>query len=368
MRILEVGKLYPPFWGGIETVVYDMSTVLKQEGYDVDVLCVSDNNSSSEEIVDNVKIYRCASFLHLASTYLSVEFIKVWWKIRSNYDVIHFHLPNPLALLAFFLFKPRKNCKVIVHWHSDIVKQKILKIPFIPLQNHLLTRCYKIIATSENYAKASRDLVYYLDKVKVIPIGIDGGKMEASPEAIDIIKKRFMGKFIIFSLGRHVYYKGFEYLIEAAKYLDDRYVVLLGGQGELTEDLQRKIYKHNLAERVKLLGKISAQELPAYFNAADVFCLPSVERSEAYGVVQLEAMACGTPVVCTDINGSGVSWVNKHQVTGLVVPVKNAKELAASFSYLYENSFDKFKIKEYFTQHYTRLEMVKHFTNVIKES
>lgn len=368
MRILEVSKLYPPFWGGIETVVYDISTVLKQEGYDVDVLCVSERNNTTEEVIDNVRIYRCASLLHLASTYLSFEFIKKWWKIRSNYDVIHFHLPNPLALLAFFLFKPRNNCKVIVHWHSDIVRQKFLKIPFIPLQKHLLTRCYKIIATSEIYAKASKDLAYYLDKVKVIPIGIDENKMEASPDSIDLIKQHFAGKFIIFSLGRHVYYKGFEYLIESAKYLDDRYVILLGGQGELTSDLQAQIHKYNLGEQVKLLGQISAQELPAYFSAADVFCLPSVERSEAYGVVQLEAMACGTPVVCTDIPGSGVSWVNKHKITGLVVPVKNAQALASSFNYLYEHSFNTSQIREYFTQHYTRLTMVKYIIDVVEEA
>lgn len=112
MRILEVSKLYPPFWGGIETVVYDISTVLKQEGYDVDVLCVSEKNQSSEEVIDSVKVYRCASIAHLASTYLSFEFIKVWRKIRNNYDVIHVHLPNPLALLAFSYLNPIKNVKL----------------------------------------------------------------------------------------------------------------------------------------------------------------------------------------------------------------------------------------------------------------
>ncbi|HDI6199062.1 TPA: glycosyltransferase, partial [Escherichia coli] len=101
-RILEVSKLYPPFWGGIETVVYDISTVLKQKDYDVDVLCVSESNHSSREVMDNVNVYRCSSIVHMASTYISFEFIKVWRSIRNNYDVIHVHLPNPLALLAIF--------------------------------------------------------------------------------------------------------------------------------------------------------------------------------------------------------------------------------------------------------------------------
>lgn len=366
MRILEVSKLYPPFWGGIETVVYDISTVLKQDGYDVDVLCVSEKNNSAEEVIDNVKVYRCASLAHLASTYLSFEFIKVWRKIRNNYDVIHVHLPNPLALLAFFLFKPRKECKIIVHWHSDIVKQKYLKIPFIPLQNALLARCYKIVATSQVYAEASQDLKNYLNKVEVIPIGIDEERMVAASEAVAEIKQRYAGKFIIFSLGRHVYYKGFEYLIDAARHLDENAIILLGGQGELTPELTEKIKTHNLGDRVKLLGRISAQELPAYFTAADVFCLPSVERSEAYGVVQLEAMACGTPVICTDIQGSGVAWVNKHGVTGLVVPVKNAEALATSFNYLREHPINRSQVQEYFTQHYTRSKMVNNLIKVVE--
>ena len=366
MRILEVSKLYPPFWGGIETVVYDISTVLKQEGYDVDVLCVSEKNQSSEEVIDSVKVYRCASIAHLASTYLSFEFIKVWRKIRNNYDVIHVHLPNPLALLAFFLFKPHKECKIIVHWHSDIVKQKYLKIPFIPLQNDLLARCNKIIATSQVYADASEDLTKYLYKVEVIPIGIDEDKMVAAPDAVEQIKQRYAGKFVIFSLGRHVYYKGFEYLIEAARLMDENYIILLGGRGELTPELKAKIKEYNLEDVVKLLGRISAHELPAYFSAADVFCLPSVERSEAYGVVQLEAMACGTPVISTDIKGSGVAWVNKHGLTGLVVPVKNAHALASSFNYLREHPINRNQVHEYFTQHYTRSKMVNYFIKVVE--
>ena len=166
-------------------------------------------------------------------------------------------------------------------------------------------------------------------------------------------------------MGRHVYYKGFEYLLDAAKYLDDKYIILLGGQGELTPRLQEKIKQHNLDEKVKLLGKISAEELPAYFSAADVFCLPSVERSEAYGVVQLEAMACGTPVISTNIKGSGVSWVNKHGITGIVVPVKDSKALADSFNYLYEHPINRNQVQEFFIQHYTRSKMVDYFIKVV---
>ncbi|ELR4888070.1 glycosyltransferase, partial [Escherichia coli] len=358
MRILEVSKLYPPFWGGIETVVYDISTVLKQKDYDVDVLCVSESNHSSREVMDNVNVYRCSSIVHMASTYISFEFIKVWRSIRNNYDVIHVHLPNPLALLAIFLFRPRRGCKIIVHWHSDIIKQKFLKIPFIPLQNSLLSNCDKIIATSQVYANSSLDLKKYLNKVAIIPIGIDDKRMSIDVDRIKKIKNSYPGKLIVFSLGRHVYYKGFDYLIDAAKYLDDNYIIIIGGQGQLTSSLNEKISKYDLSKRVKLIGRINEEDVSSYFYAADIFCLPSIERSEAYGVVQLEAMACGTPIISTDISGSGVSWVNKHGVTGLVVKNKNPQELAKGIKYLSAHPFEKEHIQKYFMENYTRTKMV----------
>ncbi|MBQ5903121.1 MAG: glycosyltransferase, partial [Alistipes sp.] len=133
---------------------------------------------------------------------------------------------------------------------------------------------------------------------------------------------------IIFSLGRLVEYKGFEHLIEAARYLGDEYVILIGGSGPLKETLQAEIDRLGLNERVKLLGFLRDQDLPAYYEACDLFCLSSVFKTEAFGIVQIEAMSYGKPVVATTIEGSGVHWVNAEGVSGLNARKGDAQALA----------------------------------------
>jgi rhamnosyl/mannosyltransferase len=136
---------------------------------------------------------------------------------------------------------------------------------------------------------------------------------------------------IIFALGRHVYYKGFDVLIEAMQYIDAQFI--LGGEGPLKAELQQQAERLGVAHKVTFTGSIPEAKLAAYFNACDVFCLPSVEQSEAFGLVQLEAMACGKPVVCTQLN-NGVNVVNQAGITGLAVPVRNATALAAALNTL----------------------------------
>jgi rhamnosyl/mannosyltransferase len=136
---------------------------------------------------------------------------------------------------------------------------------------------------------------------------------------------------IIFALGRHVYYKGFDFLIEAMQHIDAQ--LILGGEGPLKAELQQQVERLGISHKVIFTGSIPEADLAAYFNACDVFCLPSVEQSEAFGLVQLEAMACGKPVVCTQLN-NGVNMVNQAGVTGLAVPVRDAAALAEALNTL----------------------------------
>ncbi|MDK2725754.1 glycosyltransferase [Vibrio vulnificus] len=366
MRVLQVSKLFPPFYGGIETVVYDLSIELKNQGHDTDVLCVSDQNVNSNEEVDGIKVYRCGSLCHLASTYLSISFVYTWRSIRNNYDVIHVHLPNPLAMIAMILFPPQG--KIILHWHSDIVKQKYLKIPFLPIQKYLLDRCSKIITTSPNYAPYSLDLKAYLDKISVVPIGINKMALSSS-EAVKLrLQSEYVGKKVVFSLGRHIYYKGFEYLIKSAKFLSDDYVVIIGGSGAMTEYLKKMIYDLDLTEKVFLIGKIDHNELGSYYDFCDVFCLPSVERSEAFGVVQLEAMSFGKPIISTRIQGSGVDWVNKSGISGITVEVRDPQAIASAIENIFASSFYSKNIVDYFESKFTREKMATSVINIYKEA
>jgi rhamnosyl/mannosyltransferase len=167
-----------------------------------------------------------------------------------------------------------------------------------------------------------------MDKIRVIPIGIPPLRKNVSDDQIHAKRASIANRKVIFSLGRLVYYKGFEHLIDAAGFLDDSYLVLIGGDGPLHRRLTRRIKAKGLERRVQILGQIPANELALYYELADVFCLPSTYKTEAFGIVLLEAMSRGRPLVTTNLQDSGLSWVNQHEVTGLTVPPNDAQALA----------------------------------------
>lgn len=331
MKVLHYSKFYPPVFGGIEKVAYDLVEGMTRRNIHGDVLCFNkDGSSVDEKARSGYRIVRSGIFATIASTPLSLSNLARFAGMAPAYDVIHIHMPNPVANLAVFLTRPK--AKIVLHWHSDIVKQKqILKL-YDPLQQWLLRRADAIIATSPPYVDSSPWLQAYLDKVTVIPLGTEVSDLPCDPETIAAIKQEVGGRKIVFSLGRLVYYKGFEYLIEAAARLPDDTVVVIGGVGELEQSLREKVEALGLSGKVMLIGGIPFKRLGAYFAACDVFCLPSLERSEAYGVVQMEAMYFGKPVVSTAIPGSGVSWVNKHEDSGLIVPPADSEALASALS------------------------------------
>ncbi len=337
-RVLQISKFYRPVSGGIESVVSEITEGLVDEQINTTVLCT---NINGETLVENqrYKIIRSGIFGKVLSTPISTDLIWQLIKRRKDFDIIHVHLPNPIANLGLFIANP--SAKIIVHWHSDIVKQKRALKLYAPLQNWLLKRADAIIATTEPYANSSNWLKPFSEKVKVIPIGIKDPSINNTQTdeslAIQSIKNRYGNRRIIFSLGRMIYYKGFENLIDAATNLPDDSCVVIGGTGELFESLQQRIIQKGLKDKVYLVGRISEQEMSAYYKAADLFCLPSILRSEAFGVVLLEAMAYSLPIVTTNILGSGVPWVNQHNKTGINVEPNNTEELAEAINYLLNN-------------------------------
>ncbi len=328
MKILHIGKFYPPYFGGIEKVNYDLVEGLNSQGIVTDVLC--SNHTRTTEITENLyKIYRASTFKVVASTPISPKLISILKKIKDKYDIIHVHLPNPMANLALFLTRPK--AKIILHWHSDIIKQKFILKFYSPLQKWLLQRADSVVITTPTYLEGSKTLQNYHQKVTYIPIGIDYKEFPINQTFLEHLKRENQHKKVILSLGRLVYYKGFEYLIESAKYLPKNFLILIIGEGHLQEKLQHKINEKQLQHKVKLLGKVPFNELGAYYQLCDIFCMPSTERSEAFGVVQIEAMAFEKPIVSTNIKGSGVAWVNKDNISGKIVEPKNPKTLADTF-------------------------------------
>ena len=328
MRILQLGKFYP-ILGGVEKVEWDLMTGLSAQGVDCDMLCAMVEGPSRDIVLNqHARLIGCHALRKVAATMISPAMIFKLRKIRRNYDIIHVHHPDPMACLALFLSGYKG--KVILHWHSDIEKQKQLLKLYRPLQDWLIRRADLIVGTTPVYTAESPYLQDVQHKVATLPIGVD--PINPDPEAVEKLRSAYPGKKIVFTLGRLVPYKGYKYLIEAARYLPDDYVVLIGGSGPLRDELSEQITLCDVQHKVKLLGRISDADLPAYFGACDLFCLSSIQKTEAFGIVQLEAMSCGKPVVATTIPHSGVAWVNADGESGVNVPPHNAKALAEAIT------------------------------------
>lgn len=331
MKILQIGKFYP-ILGGVEKVMYDLTVGLSRQGIRCDMLCASaDGRHNDITLNPNGNIFVVPTLTKAAATMISPAMITRLRKIASDYDIIHVHHPDPMAALALRLSGFRG--KVVLHWHSDILKQKKLLRFYEPLQKWLLNRADRVVCTSPTYAAGSPWLQGVKEKLSVMPIGILP-MAEASPEETEKLYARFPGKRIILSVGRLVTYKGYEHLILAARRLPDDCVVLISGEGPLRDSLERLIAETDTGSKVILLGRVPDEEIVPLFNAADIFCLPSVLKTEAFGIVQLEAMSLGKPVVATTIPGSGTGWVNAHNESGLNVAPADSDALAAAINRL----------------------------------
>ena len=335
-RALQISKFYPPVMGGIETVAWELTEGLNRAGMPTDVLCSHHRAATVVDVADaGYAVVRAGSLGRVLSTSVAPAMVAELAQRRAAYDVIHLHMPDPMGALAVFLTRP--TARLVVHWHSDVVRQRVAMHAYRPLQDWVLRRADAVIATSLAYAQASEALRAVQDKVTVIPIGI--GDARGQPRAVTAaeIRTRFPGCRLVFALGRMTHYKGFEVLIRAAERLPADCRVLIGGDGQRLTQLQREVARRGLDDKVVMLGHVQDHELFSWFEACDVFCMPSTLRAEAYGVAMVEAMVMGRPIVATDIVGSGVPWVNQHERTGLNVPVGDVGALAGALARLLDD-------------------------------
>ena len=327
MKILQVGKAYPPVnLGGVEVVIQLLTEGLNMKKYDCDALGVNDSYTFKAELGKYGGIvFRTKLLFKAFSTLFSFQLITELGRIKSNYDIIHIHSPDPMAAIALFICKP--SCKVVLHWHSDILKQKILLFFYKPILWWLINRADLILATSPPYIEGSKYLTKSKFKTQVLPIGLNVEKIDVPIEIDRDYKRKFGNKKIIFSLGRLAYYKGFEYLILSAKFLAEDCIILIAGEGSEYERLNSIIIENYLTDKVILMGKVSDYQKAWLFENCFVFALSSIFKTEAYAIVQVEAMAYGKPIVSTRIEGSGVDWVNLDNYSGITVPTKDPESL-----------------------------------------
>lgn len=332
MKILHICKYYPPDPGGIESFVQDLAEAQAGSGHRVRVLSHASNQvgPAAPEEVHRVLVTRIKTWGQLAYAPVSPSFGLCLFSCLRSFqpDVVHVHMPNTSA---FWLLLRRQLPRVVVHWHADVAgsalnpKLKWLYRMYQPFEKRLLVRSHTIICTSKPYLDSSLSLRPFRDKCRIVPLGLNPDRFLLHPEADG--PPLAEGGFFVLSVGRFAYYKGFEHLIRAATRLPEARFCI-AGDGERYHQMQQLVRDLSLSDRIDLPGQVSHSRLVDLLRSCDLFCLPSVERTEAFGMVLLEAMCCGKPLITTAIPGSGVSVVNKPGLTGLQVPVNDPEALA----------------------------------------
>lgn len=311
MQIVHFAKFYPPEYGGIESVTQALAEDLAKAGHRVEVICFTRDRA---EVVSHgtLTIRRLASLGNISSQPLSLRYVLKAVRRSINADVVHVHTPNLLASFATLFTK--RSTKVVVHWHADIAEKGVLGLLIRPLERLMLARCDVVVCTSAAYLETSTALCKYRSKCSVIPLGISDSAM-AVKEKLEDTTGQITEPFALF-VGRLVPYKGVENLLHVivAKESNIRFVIV--GVGPEEQRLRMIVEKLGIRDQVDFLGKVDEARLNELFARAQVFCLTSNSRLEAFGVVLLEAMRAGCPSVSMDIPGSGVSWVNE---AGIIV-------------------------------------------------
>lgn len=331
MKILQVGKYPRERPGGIETAVFSLARRLALRGQS-EVTVSSASGQGRAFAWEGVTCRELPTWFLFFSTPISPSLIGALRR-ASGFDVLQISYQNPMAALAYWIARPKG--KLVVWYHHDIVRQRWLSRLLEPLLFHVLKKADAIVATSGAYAASSRTLRKFAGKVQVIPLGIELSPFEDGKEiaAAKIIKQQYGSPLVLF-IGRLVYYKGLSYLIEAIKGLKANLLII--GSGPLEPQLRAQAQTLGAGSRVHFLEASFDAPLARYLHACDLLVLPSVERTEAFGLVLLEAMACGKPVITTEI-GTGTSFVCQDGVTGLTIPPKDAPALRQALQNLLSN-------------------------------
>jgi glycosyltransferase involved in cell wall biosynthesis len=325
-KVLQIGKFYPPHRGGMESHLKMLCDQIRPD-VDVEALVSNTNSNTSREVFDGVPLVRLGSVARLASTSVNPAMAA---EIRySEADLVHLHWPNPMGAVAY-LMSDHKG-PLVVTYHSDVVKQRVLGHLFAPVLRLILGRARAILVSSEKYAETSAALRPHRGRCSVVPFGIhEDFFRKPNEKEVREIRAQY-GEQLILSAGRLVDYKGFGILIQAMVSAPGR--LIIAGDGPLREELTALAGSLGLSDRVVFTGEPSDRLLRNLYHAADVFALASTDRREAFGLVQAEAMAAGKPVINTNL-ASGVPFVSLNNVTGLTVPPADIAALGSAITRL----------------------------------
>lgn len=348
MNVLQVTKWFIPYRGGIETVVEQLAQGLLREGIDAKVLTCHHSPAmrDNRESIGSIPVTRCQSFGNYFGTPVSLSYPFHYRQLASSSDLLHFHAPFPVGELAFPL-ADLSDKNVVVTFHADPgdTRWKMLEKIYRPIIRNVLERADRIAVTSPQMRDQSDALEGLRDKCRVIPLAANVEVADPGQDEIQRLKKQkgLDGRPVLLGVGRMVYYKGFKYAIEAMRSVDAELVLV--GQGEDRKALQEKAKEWGVEDRVHLPGYVSSEELSEYYALADLFVFPSVTPAEAFGIVQVEAMAHGLPVINTQLP-TGVPFVSKDEETGLTVEPRDAAALAAAINRLLQDDALRHKLSK----------------------
>jgi glycosyltransferase involved in cell wall biosynthesis len=327
VKILQIYKDYDPVVGGMENHIRTLAEGMVHRGQDVTVLATSPRRRTQIEELRGVKVIKAGRLATVSSTPVSIDLFL--WVRRLKADITHLHFPYPWGEMAHLIFGASQ--KTIITYHSDVVRQKALLKLYRPLLYRVLTRADRVLATSPQYVDGSPYLRTVRDKCTVIPLGIDLGPFQRPRvEGVKRLRAQYRPPLLLF-VGVLRYYKGLGGLIRAMRDLDARLLVV--GSGPMASEWRALAHNLGLTDKVFFVGHVEDDELPVYYQSCDLFVLPASHRSEAFGTVQIEAMACGKAVVSTEL-GTGTSYVNVDGQTGLVVPARDVTALSEAIKRL----------------------------------
>lgn len=357
MRILQVGKFYHPSHGGIETLLRNLAEGLCAAGDEVTVVCSSDSPRPAHEWRAGVRVERAATFGKVLSQPLSPSLTaRILWHAR-NADVVHVHTPNPLAELSTLLMPA--HVPLVASWHSDVVRQSALMKVYGSATRAFLRRVSSVVVATPHHIRYSDFLPEFAEKCRVIPFGLElpGPRAGSVPRALS---ERFGEDYVLF-VGRLVGYKGVPVLLRAFRELREATLVIVG-DGPLRPSLEAQARAEGSADRVHFLGSLDDAALSELYENCGLLVLPSVTRAEAFGLVLLEAMARGRPVISTRLD-SGVTLVNEDGVTGLVVAPNDPQALARAIASLLGAPDERRRMGERararFVEHFSRDALVR---------
>lgn len=333
LRVLCFGRFFDEVPGGMQTHVDHLFRSMK-EHVDYVHLVPSRDSKGFEGQLHGFPLIRTPSWNVDGSLAISPGLIAKARQLHLEkpFDLVHLHFPDPMSHLASWAIPA--HVPRIITWHADIIRQKMMLLGYRPFQNAALRNVKGIIAATPAHIKSSSELTapHLQSKLHVIPFGFDLAHYAVPHAKSEPLRSQYSCRFI-FALGRHVHYKGFDVLIKAMAQLPQDTQLVIGGEGPLSAEWKALAAQSTAAARIHFVGKISDADLPAYFQACDVFCLPAVNQAEAFGIVQVEAFACAKPVVSTRLN-NGVDFVNQDGITGLTVTPGSVEKLAQALNQL----------------------------------